>query len=92
MASTTPAAAVRGKSTYAPKERGIRESRHHSKWPKVADAVIEADDCIVFCNGTKAQALEMKEELKNVLAHMGLTLSEEKTKVTHITEGVNFLG
>jgi RNA-directed DNA polymerase len=51
-----------------------------------------ADDFIVFCNGTKAQALDMKEELKNVLAHMGLTLSEEKTKVTHITEGVNFLG
>jgi len=51
-----------------------------------------ADDFIVFCNGTKAQALEMKEELKNVLAQMGLTLSEEKTKVTHITEGVNFLG
>ncbi len=50
------------------------------------------DDFVVFCNGTKAQALAMKEELKNVLAQMGLTLSEEKTKVTHITEGVNFLG
>jgi len=43
------------------------------------------DDFVVFCNGTKAQALAMKEELKNVLAQMGLTLSEEKTKVTHIT-------
>jgi RNA-directed DNA polymerase len=46
----------------------------------------------VLCNGTKAQALEMKEELKNVLHHLGLTLSEAKTKVTHITEGFTFLG
>jgi RNA-directed DNA polymerase len=51
-----------------------------------------ADDFVVLCNGTKAQALAMKEELKGVLDHMGLTLSEEKTKVTHITEGFTFLG
>jgi RNA-directed DNA polymerase len=51
-----------------------------------------ADDFIVLCNGTKAEALKMKEELKTVLDHMGLTLSEEKTKITHITEGFDFLG
>jgi group II intron reverse transcriptase/maturase len=51
-----------------------------------------ADDFIVMCNGTKAQALEMKEELSEVLSAMGLKLSEEKTKVTHITEGFKFLG
>ena len=51
-----------------------------------------ADDFIVFCNGSKAEALVMKEELKGVLSNMGLTLSEEKTKVTHITEGFEFLG
>jgi RNA-directed DNA polymerase len=51
-----------------------------------------ADDFIVLCNGTKAQAQDMKEELKHVLSHIGLTLSEEKTKVTHITEGFKFLG
>src|SRR5438876_459394 len=34
----------------------------------------------------------MKAELKNVLDHMGLKLSEEKTRVTHITEGFQFLG
>jgi RNA-directed DNA polymerase len=44
-----------------------------------------ADDFVVLCNGTKAQALIMKEELKNVLDKMGLKLSEDKTKVTHIT-------
>jgi hypothetical protein len=49
-------------------------------------------DFVVLCNGTKAQALDMKEELKDILDHMGLKLSEEKTKVTHITEGFKFLG
>src|SRR6266852_1888415 len=38
-----------------------------------------ADDWVVLCNGTKAAAQDMKEELKTLLAHMGLTLSEEKT-------------
>src|SRR5205807_2979339 len=33
-----------------------------------------------------------KEGLKTLLEHMGLTLSEEKTKLTHITEGFIFLG
>src|SRR5262249_37004196 len=45
-----------------------------------------------LCNGTREQASAMKEELKNVLDRMGLNLSEEKTHVTHITEGFNFLG
>jgi 5-methylcytosine-specific restriction endonuclease McrA len=51
-----------------------------------------ADDFVVFCNGIKAEAHAMKEELKGFLSTMGLTLSEEKTKVTHITEGFTFLG
>jgi 5-methylcytosine-specific restriction endonuclease McrA len=49
-------------------------------------------DFIVLCNGRKEEALQMKEELKTVLDQMGLTLSGEKTKVTHITEGFDFLG
>ena len=51
-----------------------------------------ADDFVVLCNGTKEQAHAMKEELGGLLSSMGLQLSEEKTKVTHITEGFNFLG
>ena len=51
-----------------------------------------ADDFVVLCNGSKAEALAMKEELKGILTNMGLTLSEEKTKVTHITDGFDFLG
>jgi RNA-directed DNA polymerase len=51
-----------------------------------------ADDWVVLCNGTKAQAHAMKEELGGFLSTMGLTLSAEKTTVTHITEGFDFLG
>src|SRR4029450_13870470 len=51
-----------------------------------------ADDFVALCNGTKAEAQNMKEELGGLLSTMGLTLLEEKTKLTHITEGFLFLG
>jgi RNA-directed DNA polymerase len=51
-----------------------------------------ADDFVVVCSGTKAKAQEMKQELGGLLRNMGLTLSEEKTRLTHITEGFDFLG
>ena len=49
-------------------------------------------DFVVFWNGTKAEAHAIKEELGGFLNTMGLTLSEEKTNVTHVTEGFDFLG
>ena len=51
-----------------------------------------ADDFVVLWNGTKAQAQAIKEEIGGVLDHMGLKLSKEKTKITHMTEGCTFLG
>ena len=50
------------------------------------------DDFVVFWNGTKAGAHAIKEELGGFLHTMGLTLSEDKTNVTHVTEGFDFLG
>jgi RNA-directed DNA polymerase len=47
---------------------------------------------VVFWNGTKAGAHAIKEELGGFLHTMGLTLSEDKTNVTHVTEGFDFLG
>ena len=52
----------------------------------------DADDFVVLCNGTKAEAHAIKEELKEFLRTMGLTLSEDKTHVTHLTAGFTFLG
>jgi RNA-directed DNA polymerase len=52
-----------------------------------------ADDWVAVCSGTKEQALELKEELRFFLQDtLGLELSLEKTKVTHITDGFKFLG
>lgn len=52
-----------------------------------------ADDFVVLCNGTKAQAEIMKEELHRVLQNeLKLELSKEKTKVTHLSDGFKFLG
>ena len=50
-----------------------------------------ADDFIVTA-ATEEIAIEAKEILKGFLATRGLELSEEKTVVTHIDEGFDFLG
>jgi RNA-directed DNA polymerase len=51
-----------------------------------------ADDCVVLWKGTKAEAHAIKEERRGCLSPLGLTLSEDKTKVTHLTESFDFLG
>jgi RNA-directed DNA polymerase len=51
-----------------------------------------ADDWCLIINGTKADAEALREEIAGVLAAMGLRLSQEKTLITHIDEGLDFLG
>ena len=52
-----------------------------------------ADDFVTLCNGTKEEAEAMKQELATFLrTELKLTLSEEKTKVTHLNDGFEFLG
>jgi len=52
-----------------------------------------ADDFVVLCNGTKEEAERLKEELYTFLQQaLKLTLSKEKTKVTHLNDGFKFLG
>lgn len=51
-----------------------------------------ADDFVIVCK-SKTIAVEIKDALKDFLhTNIGLTLSEEKTKITHIYKGFNFLG
>src|SRR5262249_5109735 len=48
---------------------------------------------VVLCNGTREQAEAVRQELPAFLAaELGLTLSLEKTKVTHFADGFDFLG
>ena len=51
-----------------------------------------ADDWCLAVSGTKAHAEALREEITGVLAGMGLRLSPEKTLITHIDEGLVFLG
>ncbi|MDP4512141.1 group II intron reverse transcriptase/maturase [Nonomuraea turcica] len=51
-----------------------------------------ADDWCLMVSGTKDDAEALKEEIAGVLATMGLRLSPEKTLVTRIDEGLDFLG
>ena len=50
-----------------------------------------ADDFVVMLTGTREHVEALREEVAAVIASMGLRLSEEKTLVTHIDEGFDFL-
>jgi RNA-directed DNA polymerase len=51
-----------------------------------------ADDWCLAVAGTRADAEALREQIAVVLTVMGLRLSTEKTLVTHIDEGLDFLG
>lgn len=50
-----------------------------------------ADDFVIMCE-TKKEAEDLYLVLKDYLSDRGLTLSDEKTRITHIMEGFDFLG
>jgi RNA-directed DNA polymerase len=52
-----------------------------------------ADDFVILCNGTREQTMAVRDEVRDFLRdNLKLTLSTEKTKVTHINDGFDFLG
>ena len=51
-----------------------------------------ADDFVVMIAGTRDDAEALWDEVGQVLAPIGLRLSEEKSRVCHIDEGFDFLG
>ena len=52
-----------------------------------------ADDFVVICNGTKAEVKATKAAIQQFLENeLHLTLSEEKTVITHVNDGFDFLG
>jgi RNA-directed DNA polymerase len=52
-----------------------------------------ADDFVVLVRGTEAQAHAIKEQTAEFMReHMRLTLSPEKTSVTHVDDGFDLLG
>jgi RNA-directed DNA polymerase len=51
-----------------------------------------ADDWCLMIRGTRADAEQFREDIAAVLAAMGLRLSPDKTLITHIDDGLDFLG
>ena len=51
-----------------------------------------ADDFIVTSRSRELLETEVKAIIESFLRERGLNLSPEKTKITHITEGFDFLG
>ncbi len=51
-----------------------------------------ADDWCLAVSGTGQQAEALRDEIAGLLSTMGLRLSPEKTLITHIDEGLDFLG
>ncbi len=52
-----------------------------------------ADDWLLLTNGGKAEAMRLKEEFKTFLTEeLKLELSPEKTRITHVNQGFDFLG
>jgi len=52
-----------------------------------------ADDFVIVSNAPMTEIRDAKEQIKNFLTdELKLTLSDEKTKITHVNEGFDFLG
>ena len=51
-----------------------------------------ADDFVIMTNGSRDDVVTLKEQAGVVLAGLGLQFSEAKTRITHLSEGIDFLG
>jgi len=67
----------------------VRNARGFIKGPRTV--IRYADDFVVCCE-TREDARRVLVILRDWLAERGLTLSEDKTRIVHLTEGFDFLG
>jgi RNA-directed DNA polymerase len=74
---------------YHKNKNGTLNTNHAAKFK--VNFVRYADDFIVTAK-TEEIAKEVKELIKNFLKERGLELSDEKTLITHIDNGFDFLG
>ncbi|SDK17374.1 group II intron reverse transcriptase/maturase [Natronincola ferrireducens] len=76
------------------KELGVKyyRDREYYKVSRNSVGIVRfADDFVIVCK-TKEEAATMYGKLEPYLEKRGLTLAEDKTKITHISEGFDFLG
>jgi RNA-directed DNA polymerase len=71
--------------------RQARERRRHhglATWRLVR----YADDFVIMVHGSRKHAEELRGQVSEVLAPMGLVLSSAKTQIVHLADGFDFLG
>jgi len=72
-----------------PHQRKWRMAKGHPSYRMIR----YADDFVILVRGTKAQAEALKEQTAGFMREqMRLTLSPEKTHITHVDDGFDFLG
>jgi RNA-directed DNA polymerase len=69
-----------------------KRRKHRQAGGTLMKVVRYADDFVILVRGQRSDAEALWDEVSGVLAPMGLSLSVEKTKICHISEGFDFLG
>lgn len=69
-------------------QRHTRRGRGQPTWRIIR----YADDFVVMVHGQRGDVEALREEVAAVLAPLGLRLSPDKTRIAHLSEGVDFLG
>jgi RNA-directed DNA polymerase len=77
---------------YGSLDRKVKERRRQAYQGNCA-LIRYADDWLVLTNGSKQEAYRLREEFQAFLAEeLQLELAVEKTHVTHVNDGFDFLG
>ena len=77
---------------YGSLDRKVKERRRQASQGNCA-LIRYADDWLLLTNGSKQEAYRLREEFQAFLAEkLQLELAVEKTHVTHVNDGFNFLG
>lgn len=71
-------------------QHGRAKRRSHGKgnWRIVR----YADDFVIMTNGSRDDVEHLQHQVSQVLAGIGLRLSPAKTRIAHLSEGIDFLG
>lgn len=72
--------------------RWKRERRRHQGLLGTWRLIRYADDFLVMVHGTETHVEELRDQVTEVLAPMGLHLSTTKTRIVHFADGFDFLG
>jgi RNA-directed DNA polymerase len=70
------------------RDRERRRNRGLPTWRLVR----YADDFVIMVHGTQQHVGELRGQVSEILARMGLVLSMAKTQIVHLAEGFDFLG